>query len=792
MHTNRLILFFAVLLLAACQKEFTDKSNSGPVENKPVEMLSVSPDFDWKLSHDIHFNIEHIKDDHILISSLDGNTVYYKETNLNKSVISVKLPDKIDKILLNGVIYQVNNGVASKLKSSSLLNSNELAEYLKYETSVLNNMTISIGPENTYVNNNYRFLSVISMDANRVLVAYTDNDQNNNGFVRIGSLNNGVINWGTAKKFSSGNLRYLQVLSLGNDKFVLLYSDYKKKNIGYAQIGKAGGMNPGFGNPVYFNKKATSWIAADVLDISKREFVIAYADQDGTGKCIIGENTSGPNFKFGKPVQFLSGDNYNIRITSLATDKFIVTTYSTTSRALARTGYLKGSKLVFGPAKKISKHKRQYDVCRIDDHTFTLAYADGDNNNRGVAAICDVNNYKISIGAETVFCNDQVDNPQIALFDASNIVVTYENKTNARFGELKPGTINGNALSFGNKVFYNHGSTSYSQTIALDPTHCLMAYVETEATHFGRVVIGSLEPLIADADGDGVEDSLDDYPNDPGRAYDNYYPAAGYGSLAFEDLWPGTGDYDFNDLVVDYRFQTVTNASNEVVEIFGSFVSKASGAYLNNGFGFSLPDAGSGLVSDPSNFTVSGFDLSEGYVNLNAYGHETGQSKPTMIVFDNIFNLMPHAGTALGVNTEDNQPFVEFDTLTLTITPNNIYDASDFSVSSWNPFIIVDLERSHEVHLPDYPPTDLADQSLYGVYEDNSDPTQNRYYKTQGNLPWAIDIPAEFNWPLEKQQITSAYNYFSTWAESGGQEYTDWYEDIANYRDNTKIYIISK
>jgi hypothetical protein len=32
-----------------------------------------------------------------------------------------------------------------------------------------------------------------------------------------------------------------------------------------------------------------------------------------------------------------------------------------------------------------------------------------------------------------------------------------------------------------------------------------------------------------------------------------------YGTLAYEDLWPSKGDYDFNDLVVDYDFNIVKN-----------------------------------------------------------------------------------------------------------------------------------------------------------------------------------------------------------------------------------------
>jgi uncharacterized repeat protein (TIGR01451 family) len=82
---------------------------------------------------------------------------------------------------------------------------------------------------------------------------------------------------------------------------------------------------------------------------------------------------------------------------------------------------------------------------------------------------------------------------------------------------------------------------------------------------------------------------------------DNFYPALGPGTLAFEDLWPGKGDYDFNDLVIDYQFEIITNSSNFVEQVVGTFVLKAFGASFENGFGFQL----SGNI-DPSDLTVTG------------------------------------------------------------------------------------------------------------------------------------------------------------------------------------------
>ena len=43
-------------------------------------------------------------------------------------------------------------------------------------------------------------------------------------------------------------------------------------------------------------------------------------------------------------------------------------------------------------------------------------------------------------------------------------------------------------------------------------------------------------------------------------------------------------------------------------------------------------------------------------------------------------------------------------------------------MGNFNPFIIVDLERGKEVHLPNYSPTDLANDNYFGTYADDSNP----------------------------------------------------------------------
>lgn len=317
-------------------------------------------------------------------------------------------------------------------------------------------------------------------------------------------------------------------------------------------------------------------------------------------------------------------------------------------------------------------------------------------------------------------------------------------------------------------------------------------YDQTSGSYDGAITGASWSTSTGyalDSDGDGISDAYEDYPGDPLRAFDNFFPAAGFGSLAFEDLWPGKGDYDFNDIVVDYRFKTVTNASNEVVEIFGTFPVKASGAVLQNGFGFNLPDATSSVYTNMSSLSVQDYNVQESYINLAANGFESGQTRPTVIVFDNFYNVLPKTTPGIGVNTLESNPHVPYDTVEIKIAVSGLtLSDSDFSLSTWNPFIIKGMDRDIEIHLPDYTPTDLADQNNYGTYFDDSDPLSGKYYKSSAGLPWGIDLPVSFDWPEEKADITTVYHHFADWAESGGTVNTDWYNNIALYRNQSLIY----
>lgn len=283
-----------------------------------------------------------------------------------------------------------------------------------------------------------------------------------------------------------------------------------------------------------------------------------------------------------------------------------------------------------------------------------------------------------------------------------------------------------------------------------------------------------------DSDGDGIPDNLDAYPTDPTRAFNSYYPNEDdYSSLAFEDLWPAYGDYDFNDFVVNINYTLVTNAQNEVVDVIAKYQIMADGASLNNGFGIVFQVPSSAVAS------VSGYIHLGNAVILDPKGFEVGHVNQTVIIPFDAINPIMDGGMA---NTIPNGKYVQ--TTVNTVTTHFSTPQASIGTPPFNPFIFVDQERGHEVHLKDQPPTELVDPTYFGTESDASDSATGRYYQSSTGLPWGIEIPVSFDYPIEKADILTAHLKFAAWALSSGSDYPDWYLNNAGYRNSTLIYVI--
>ncbi|MCF8253291.1 MAG: LruC domain-containing protein [Bacteroidia bacterium] len=276
-------------------------------------------------------------------------------------------------------------------------------------------------------------------------------------------------------------------------------------------------------------------------------------------------------------------------------------------------------------------------------------------------------------------------------------------------------------------------------------------------------------PPSADLDGDGVNDVDDEYPNDALRAFNNYYPALNQkATVAFEDLWPYYGDYDLNDVVVDFNYQLVTNAQNAVKDVKANYVLRASGAQIENSFAVEFPTTAANIAS------ITGATL------------ESGQTKAVVKVINNIRTVQSRW------NTIPLEPFSDSVNYNVNMVLTNPVSLSTFGLNEYNPFIWGNTDggsRGLEIHLPGKTPTALANTSIFGTGDDRTNVSQNTYYLSKDNLPWAIVIPERFDYPIEKADVVTAHLKFAQWAQSNGTLYTDWYKNLSAYRNSNKIYV---
>lgn len=221
------------------------------------------------------------------------------------------------------------------------------------------------------------------------------------------------------------------------------------------------------------------------------------------------------------------------------------------------------------------------------------------------------------------------------------------------------------------------------------------------------------------------------------------------GTLAFEDQWPSTGDYDMNDVVMEYRSTIYKNAlTDKVYQIVDEFTPVHDGASFTCGFGYQLTQLAQGGVRE---ITVDG---PEGWTI------ENDQTHPTIILFNSQKQVMGKK-------------------YTVTI------DLADVDKSAvmppYNPFLFV-KDRSVEVHLVNYPPTDKANRELFNTRDDVSDINNGIYYivRHEGEvalMPFGINIPTlDFKVPTESVKIYEDYPGFIGWVESGGKTNADWYK----------------
>ncbi|WP_083627255.1 LruC domain-containing protein [Vibrio ponticus] len=298
----------------------------------------------------------------------------------------------------------------------------------------------------------------------------------------------------------------------------------------------------------------------------------------------------------------------------------------------------------------------------------------------------------------------------------------------------------------------------------------------------GGVPSGEVEDYQVDITEDGV--TTQTYPN-----------GADFTTFAYEDQYPIAGDYDMNDVLMNVKF-TEYQLDDKVIRLKFEGQVAALGGARHSGFAIRLP----GIA--PSDIKDELITLMINGVTVNRTVLESGTNDAVFIIQDDLWDLVD-AGEAEGCTyfrTQTNCGTNYRATWQLTVTMRNAIDNSTMPAFPYDPFIFaapghyygdIGLEvsggypgRGLEIHLKNQAPTSKFNTEYKSRGIDASDGDQTHFHTANG-LPWAIEIPLDWQHPLEQINILQAYRYFADFAgDATGQTYPTWYLATEEEKDN--------
>jgi LruC domain-containing protein len=352
----------------------------------------------------------------------------------------------------------------------------------------------------------------------------------------------------------------------------------------------------------------------------------------------------------------------------------------------------------------------------------------------------------------------------------------------------------------GKALFYLELNSAISEIRLYAPSQEIAQFINLNSQEKVFVLPPKLKAVkdYTDSDGDGVFDEFDHFPDDPEKAYRVTYPSpynntTGFKSgkdetetwyyQLFEDLWPNTGDYDMNDLIIKLRMVVEFNEQAEWVAGTFDFYIWSNGANMNLGCGIEFYDYVQD-VGDKMEFKY----LNPGQIELTSVSDPSfidydPDVDNAIIIFNNADELKPidYWNTGQGPNYDPTETYLSF---SYTASPPTNWMAGFL-------YLFRTSDRTHEVRPIGMPPTSAANMALLGTGKDASPdegwdstpgttflyPLDPPFYATEFGHPWGIEIEYDGNLvvPFERVSILDAFPEFAAWAENGGAVNTDWY-----------------
>jgi LruC domain-containing protein len=314
----------------------------------------------------------------------------------------------------------------------------------------------------------------------------------------------------------------------------------------------------------------------------------------------------------------------------------------------------------------------------------------------------------------------------------------------------------------------------------------VQAYTGTNFTTPDNTPIGTSQVPVLDGsnpdpDGDGVSGLADYFPNDPTRAFINSTPSTGLDTIAFEDLYPRVGDADFNDAVIQYSIDQVTDSSNNLKQVVGTYHLIARGAGLDHHFGVALhglPSNATGTIQMET-FSKDGVEVKSSAAALPALQQDAAGA--WMLRLDDVIPstraaLPPVTAENGYTNTYFSAPSMNPASVRFIVTFDNAVSTASMGAPPYDPYLLtVHPDGLYDVHRPGSLPFPGRPAGLPAESGTSS-------FLDADGYPFALLVPSDWRYPLESVRIdgggrglTTPYTKFSQWRASNGASQTSWY-----------------
>ena len=318
---------------------------------------------------------------------------------------------------------------------------------------------------------------VFDSSNNKVVVHYVDAGAGETKTV-VGTVSDNSISFGTPASFTDAQYSLSTLSSVfdsNENKVVLAYNDSGDSNQGKAVVGTVSGTTISYGSEVEF-ESGRPYSIQSTFDSNSNRVVFVYKDSGNSYyfTSVVG-SVSGTSISFGTPVVIASANYSYFDVTfDSNSNKVVVGLRGASSHGQSYVGTVDSSdnSISWGTVATFhSSSQPRYMGATFDTNAnkVIFSYMAGGDSDKGYAVVGTVSGTDITFGTPAKFEDAAVKFTSIVFNSATNkVVVMYEDDANSDYTTYAVGTVSGTDISFDTAVVVSENDANEGTSIVFD------------------------------------------------------------------------------------------------------------------------------------------------------------------------------------------------------------------------------------------------------------------------------------------------------------------------------------